>query len=193
MTEKVVRYHCHICLIDVTCRDSLENHKKGADHIRRAKQQAEKRKRMGEGELEGMQDSKSLEEYKKESYDLKRQLKILQGKVKQLQEDKRVCKDTHEDKDLEELRELKRNCIENHQRPIELRKPDKQERNPRSVKSKRRRSYHESDEDTKWGVKSEPRSSEGGRIFKKEEGWRDVKSERKSGDGGRGGFKSERR
>merc|ERR1719508_290355 len=88
MTKKVVRYHCDICLIGVTCRDSLESHKKGADHIRRAKQQAEKRKRMGQDEVEGMQNSKSLEEYKKESYDLKRQLKILQNKVKQLQEDR---------------------------------------------------------------------------------------------------------
>jgi len=96
MTKKVVRYHCDICLIGVTCRDSLESHKKGADHIRRAKQQAEKRKRMGQDELEGMQDSKSLEEYKKENYDLKRQVKILQNKVKQLQDYRRICKDTHE-------------------------------------------------------------------------------------------------
>merc|ERR1712241_801206 len=82
---------------------------------------------------------------------------------------KKFCKDTHENKDFKELLELKRYCIENHQRPIELQKPGihcKQERDPsphepssrRSVKSEKRRSYHESDEDSKKEIKKEEAS-----------------------------------
>merc|ERR1740129_1456293 len=174
-SDKVVRHHCSICLIDVTCRDTLENHMEGKDHIKRAQQLAEQKRRMGqrsaldEDDQEAVQESKSSEEYRKEVADLKKQLKILQNKVKELQEYKKFCKDTHENKDFKELLELKRYCIENHQRPIELQKPGihcKQERDPsphepssrRSVKTEKRRSYHESDEDRKKGIKKEEAS-----------------------------------
>merc|ERR1740129_1389245 len=169
-SDKVVRHHCSICLIDVTCRDTLENHMEGKDHIKRAQQLAEQKRRMGqrsaldEDDQEAVQESKSSEEYRKEVADLKKQLKILQRKVKELQEYKKFCKDTHENKDFKELLELKRYCIENHQRPIELQKPGihcKQDPSPhepssrRSVKTEKRRSYHESDEDRKKGIKKE--------------------------------------
>ena len=88
-SNKVVRHHCDICLIDVTCRDTLENHKKGKDHIKRAQQIAEQKRRMGQRSSldddvgDAVQDTKSTEEYRKEVTDLKRQLKILQDKVKE--------------------------------------------------------------------------------------------------------------
>ena len=128
--------------------------------MRRAQQLAEKG-RMGQRSFmdeDIVIESKSTEDYRKEATNLKKQVKILQSKVNELQEYKKYCLDTHENKEFKELLEHERQCIENHQRPIELQKRGihcKQERDTspykstiqRAFKTQRRHSYNESDED----------------------------------------------
>ena len=161
----------------------------------------EEKRRMGQRSsidedivIEKENESKSAQDYRKEATSLKKQVKILQSKVDELQEYKKFCLNTHENKEFKELLEHERQCIENHQRPIELQKPGihcKQERdisphkltNRRSFK--RRRSYNESDEDMdrKMSLKSE---------WRLDEGKQDIKLNWRSGEGNRRSFKSER-
>lgn len=115
---------------NVTCQDTLDNHVKGKDHIKRAQQMNERRWMQGfkveeqDGFKTGPVEMAKLDPNEREELDnLRKQVRTLQEKVKSLQEARKTCVETHEQKDFKELQEYKDWCIRSHQRTREFSKP----------------------------------------------------------------------
>lgn len=110
MSAKVAVYECKLCFIKVPCQDTLNNHMRGKDHIKRAKQLEEKRRQRNEvtddsekgyqiGPMEMLKlGDDEMEELKR----LRRENEILKKKVAQYKVERETC--VREHGELEELR-----------------------------------------------------------------------------------------
>lgn len=131
MSAKIQRYRCELCLIDVPCQDTLDNHMRGKDHIKREKQLQEKRKEQGDivdgegyGYKIGPREMAKLNKTEREELEeLRKQVKILQDKVKEQNMKLGKCRAEHGRADMEEMRKKIKWCQETHIRPQEFRRP----------------------------------------------------------------------
>merc|ERR1719209_571484 len=107
MSAKVQRFRCDLCLIDVPCRDTLDNHMRGKDHIKRVKQLEEQRREKGEvvdeegasGYRTGPREMAKLEQTEREELEqLRKTVKTLRAKVQRFRCDLCLidvpCRDT---------------------------------------------------------------------------------------------------
>merc|ERR1719446_995912 len=92
-STKVQRYQCKLCLIEVPCQDTLDNHMRGKDHIKREKQLQEQRRKT---------------------------VKILQAKYQEKIEEFNDYKREFGTQEVKELREKVRWCQEEHMRKKEF-------------------------------------------------------------------------
>jgi len=131
-SAKVQRYNCEICLIEVPCQETLDNHMRGKDHIKREKQLQEKRRERGEtvpgdsgmGFRTGPIEMAKLSNNEREELEaLRKSVKYLQGKVKELTVLRSVCKKEHGTEEVTELRKYKQWCEKTHIRPKEFQRP----------------------------------------------------------------------
>ena len=113
MCAKVQRFRCDLCLIDVPCRDTLDNHMRGKDHIKRVKQLEEERRRKGElvdedgtkGYRTGPVEMAKLEHTEREELErLRKQVKILQAKVQEQNKKLAKCRQELGNADMVELK-----------------------------------------------------------------------------------------
>lgn len=130
-SAKVQTFKCDICMINVPCQDTLDNHMRGKDHIKREKQLQEERKKRGEvipgdstGYRTGPIEMAKLNNNEREELErLRKNVKYLQGKVKELTEQRSVCKREHGTEEVTELREYKEWCQKTHIRQREFQRP----------------------------------------------------------------------
>lgn len=130
-SAKVQRFRCEICLVEVPCQDTLDNHMMGKDHIKREKQLQEKRKERGEvvegdsiGFKTGPREMAKLSNNEREELEeLRRSVKYLRNKVKELTQHRTTCKNEHGTQEVKDLRDYKRWCQERHIRPKEFDRP----------------------------------------------------------------------
>ena len=108
-------YECELCHIRVTCQDTLNNHMRWKDHIKRAKELEESRKRRGEmteeegGYRTGPLEMKLLRDDEREELErLRRENITLKRKVQGYREDRERCVREHNPRAIEELRSLVR-------------------------------------------------------------------------------------
>jgi len=92
MCAQVQHFRCDLCLIQVPCRDTLDNHMRGKDHIKRAMQLEEERQKKGEvvaGEGRGgyrvgpSEMAKLAQTEKEEMESLRKTVRTLQAIVKE--------------------------------------------------------------------------------------------------------------
>jgi len=131
-SAKVQRFQCNICVgIQVTCQETLDNHMMGKDHIKRVAERAKlMQEERGEKEADGMRDgryktgptemAKLTGNEREELNRLRKQVKILQGYVKEYREEKQRCVSEHGTQEVKELREKVKKCLEEHVRPAEF-------------------------------------------------------------------------
>ena len=117
-SAKVPVYECELCHIRVTCQDTLNNHMRGKDHIKRAKELEESMKRRGEmteeegGYRTGPLEMKLLRDDEREELErLRRENITLKRKVQGYREDRERCEGTQPPGD--------RGAQESRQRPEE--------------------------------------------------------------------------
>ena len=124
-SAKVQRFRCPLCLIVVPCQDTLNNHMRGKDHIKRVKQLAEQRKQRGdyndENDIDSgykvgpMEMAKIKEDTDEKNKRLMLENKNLQLKLKEYQEKLRKC--IREHGNVEDYKKYKQYYLENHIRP----------------------------------------------------------------------------
>lgn len=127
-SAKVHRYQCKLCLIEVPCQDTLDNHMRGKDHIKREKQLMEQRRQRGGAENEDIEGYKTgpaemaklnndeVEELKR----LRREVTVLRKKVREYQEERVKCAKEHRTHELDSLRKRAQFCLENHLHQAEM-------------------------------------------------------------------------
>ena len=129
-SAKVQRFRCQLCLIEVPCQDTLNNHMRGKDHIKREKQLEEQRRKRGGGDEEATEGgyktgpvemAKLANNEREELKQLRLKCSVLEKKVAEYQKERQKCVREH-GKDYEELKRAKQFCLENHIRPKELAK-----------------------------------------------------------------------
>ena len=108
-------YECELCHTRVTCQDTLNNHMRGKDHIKRAKELEESMKRRGEmteeegGYRTGPLGMKLLRNDEREELErLRKEISILKRKVQEYREDREKCVREHNPREIEELRSVVR-------------------------------------------------------------------------------------
>ena len=113
MSAKVQRFRCDLCLIDVPCRDTLDNHMRGKDHIKRVKQLEEQRREKGvvvdeegsSGYRTGPREMAKLEQTEREELEqLRKTVKTLRTKVQDQTKKLAKCRQEHGTADMVELR-----------------------------------------------------------------------------------------
>ena len=127
---KIKRYECKLCLIQVPCEDTLNNHMRSKDHLKREKQLAESRRLRGEedsgieGYKTGPLEMKKLnnDEYE-ELQRLRTENKILKTKVEDYKRKIEKCTREHGGSQVAELVKYKQWCLEKHIRPQEMARP----------------------------------------------------------------------
>ena len=149
MSSKVAVFECKLCLIKVPCQDTLNNHMRGKDHIKRVKQLEEQRRQRNEVtddsekgyQIGPMEMLKLRDDEMEELKRLRRENEILKKKVAQYKVERETCVREHVG-ELEELRRRVRDLEkekEDRNKSTSYVKTEKVERNrsPSYVKTER--------------------------------------------------------
>ena len=109
-SAKVQRFRCQLCLIEVPCQDTLNNHMRGKDHIKREKQLAEQRKQRKQRKQRGdyndeendsgykigpLEMAKLEDDKEEENLRLKLEVQNLSAKLVEYQVKQRKCVREH--------------------------------------------------------------------------------------------------
>ena len=124
-SARVKVYECKLCLIQVPCQDTLNNHMRGKDHIKRVNQLQESRRQRGEvsGEADEpgyrtgpLEMARLKDDEREELGRLRLENEILKKKVQQYKEEREKCVREHGTTEVAELRRLVKECREKHLR-----------------------------------------------------------------------------
>ena len=108
-----LRFFCEVCNLQVTCQDTLENHRRGRDHIKRELKRREEEARLLAGGGGGGGSDADMIELRRNR---REELALLREEVRQLRflckNFRAVCEEEHGD--YGELAGRRASCVRNH-------------------------------------------------------------------------------